>query len=58
MGLVAGAYGELPSAFRVIIDLAVSQHADEHFQFFDIDHGPCKSIALLPPPTGGNGARK
>ena len=46
LGLVAGAYAELPSAFHVIIDLIASQLADEHPQFFDIDHGTCKSIFL------------
>ena len=30
VGLVAGAYGELPGAFHVIIDLLASQLADEH----------------------------
>ena len=46
MGLVAGAYGELPSAFHVITDLIASQLADGHSQFIDIDHGTCKSILL------------
>ena len=39
LGLVAGAYAELSSAFHAIIDLIASQLADEHLQFFDIDHG-------------------
>ena len=46
LGLVAGAYAELSSAFHVIIDLIASQLAEEHLQFFDIDHGMCKSIFL------------
>jgi hypothetical protein len=46
LGLVAGAYAELSSAFHAIIDLIASQLADEHLQFFDIDHGMCKSIFL------------
>ena len=46
MGLVAGAYGELPSAFHVITGLIASQLADELPQFVDLDHGTCKSISL------------
>ena len=46
VGLVAGAYGELPSLFHVIIGLVASQLADEQHQFFGIDHGTCKSIFL------------
>ena len=46
LGLVAGAYAELPSALRVIIDLIASQLAVEHPQFLDIGHGTCKSIFL------------
>ena len=46
LGLVAGAYAELTSAFHVIIDLIASQLADGHLRFFDIDHGTCKSILL------------
>ena len=39
LGLVAGAYAELSSAFRVIIDQIASQLANGHLQFFDIGHG-------------------
>ena len=46
LGLVAGSYVELSSAFHVIIDLIASQLADEHPQFFDIDHEMCKYIFL------------
>ena len=46
LGLVTGAYAELSSAFHVIADLIASQIADGHLQFFDIDHGMCKSIFL------------
>ena len=37
LGLVAGAYAELPSAFDLIADLGASQLADGNLQFFD--HG-------------------
>ena len=46
LGLVSGAYAELPSAVHVITDLIAPQLADEHLQIFDIDHGTCKSIFL------------
>ena len=46
LGLVAGAYAELPCAFDVIIDLTTSQLADGHPQFFNTDHGTCRSIFL------------
>ena len=46
LGLVAGACAELSSTFHVITDVVASQLADEHPQFFDIDHGMCKSIFL------------
>ena len=46
LGFVAGAYAEPSSAFHVITDLIASQLADEHLQFFDLDHGTCKSISL------------
>ena len=46
MGLVAGAYGELSSAFHVITGLVASQLADEQLKFFGINHGTCKSIFL------------
>ena len=46
LGLVAGTYAELSSAFHVIIDLIASQLAEGHLQFFDIDHWMCKSIFL------------
>ena len=46
LGLVAGAYAELPSAFHVITDLIASHLADGHLQFVDIDFGTCKSIFL------------
>ena len=46
VGLVAGAYAELPSVFHFITGLAASQLADEQLQFFGIDHGTCKSIVL------------
>ena len=36
LGLVAGAYAELSSAFYVIIDLVASELADGHLQFLDI----------------------
>ena len=45
-GLVAGAYWELHGAFHITADLIASQLADGHLQFFDTDHGPCKSIFL------------
>ena len=46
LGLVAGAYAELPRAIHVITDLIASQLADEHLQFFDIDHRMCKCSFL------------
>ena len=46
LGLVAGAYAGLSSAFHVITDLIAFQLADEHPKLFDIYHGTCKSIAL------------
>ena len=46
LGLVAGAYAELTSAFHVTIDLVASQLADEDLQFFDIGHWMCKFISL------------
>ena len=46
LGLVTSTYAELPSAFHVIADPIASELADEHLQFFDIDHGMCKSIFL------------
>ena len=39
LGLVAGAFVELTSAFNVVIELIASQRADGHLHFFDIDHG-------------------
>ena len=44
VGLVAGAFAELLSAFHVIIDLVASQFADAHLLPFDIDYGTCRSI--------------
>ena len=44
MGLVAGAYTELPTALNAITDLVASQPAGENLRFSDIDHGTCKSI--------------
>ena len=41
VGLVAGAYGKLPSAFHDIADVIAFQLADDNSQFFDIDHGTC-----------------
>ena len=46
VGLVAGAYTELPSAFHVITGLVASQLTDGHLNFFDIVHGTCKSAFL------------
>ena len=46
LGLVAGAFAELSSAFHVVIDLIACQLADGHLQFFDIGHWTCKSIFL------------
>ena len=37
LSLVAGAYGELSSAFHVAIYLIASQLADMHLRFYDID---------------------
>ena len=45
-GLVASAHAELSRAFHATIDLIASQLANGHLQFFDIDHGTCKSIFL------------
>ena len=46
LGLVAGAYAELPSAIHATIDLIASQLADKHLKFVDIDHGTYKSIYI------------
>ena len=46
LGLVAGEYAELSSAFHVITDQIASQLADWHLQFFDIGHGIYKSMFL------------
>ena len=44
LGLVAGAHAVLPTTFHVTTDLIASQLADEHLQFFDLDHRTWNSV--------------